>query len=133
MQVKPYLEELTNHLTQDDLGSSQSQPTCPSQDKLNGVPNRPKTRALQKLFQNKNAATVAVTFIENEICELCYGNIFREDFDKNHCKNCHGGMHIFPHLAQHNLSFFQMNISVQKSGSDFLFHHRETFEYLKSK
>jgi len=76
--------------------------TCP-QDKSNGVSM---TRALQKLIKFKNASAMAVSFLENEICELCDGNILREDFNKNHCKNCHSSMRIFSQLAQMNLSFF---------------------------
>jgi hypothetical protein len=92
MRIKRYLEEPTNCLNQDNSGSSQSHncllqdTTCPSQDNLNGVPKRPMTSVLQKLIQLKNAAAMAVSFLENEICELCDGNTFREDLDKNLCK-----------------------------------------------
>jgi hypothetical protein len=54
MPLKPYLEEPTNCLIQDDSRSPQSNhhliqdAICPSQDNSDGFPYRPMTRAFQK-------------------------------------------------------------------------------------
>ena len=50
------------------------------------------TRAFKKLTDLKNAATLAISLLADEECE---GNIFSENFDKNHCKNCYKGIRSF--------------------------------------
>jgi hypothetical protein len=50
------------------------------------------TRAFKKLTDLKNAASVAISLLANIDPEECYGNIFSEHFDKNHCSNCQNGI-----------------------------------------
>jgi len=56
------------------------------------------TRAFQKLQYLKNAATLAITILTEDEAEECYGNIFSESFDKNHCKTCRNGIRNFLHM-----------------------------------
>jgi len=61
------------------------------------------TRAFKKLTDLKNAATMAISLLSNIEAEECYGNIFKENFDKYHCKNCYNGIKTFlslPNLKQ---------------------------------
>jgi hypothetical protein len=61
------------------------------------------TRAFKKLTDLKNAATMAISLLSNIEAEECYGNIFAENFDKYHCKNCYNGICNFlslPNLKQ---------------------------------
>jgi len=46
-RIKPFLEEPTKHLSQDDSCSSESNPPCLSQGSYNGFPKRPMTRAFK--------------------------------------------------------------------------------------
>jgi hypothetical protein len=46
------------------------------------------TRALKKLADLKKAASLAISLLADNEAEECYGNIFSENFDKNHCYNC---------------------------------------------
>ena len=65
--------------------------------------SRPITRAFKKLTDLKNAATMAISLLSNIEAEECYGNIFGENFDKYHCKNCYNGIKTFlslPNLKQ---------------------------------
>jgi hypothetical protein len=56
------------------------------------------TRAFQKLQDVKNAATLAIAILTENEDDECYGNIFSENFDKNHCKNCRDGIRNFLHM-----------------------------------
>jgi hypothetical protein len=102
-RIKPFLEEPTTRLPQDDSSSSQSSPTGLDQGPINGFPKRPMTRAFQKLQDLKNAATLAIAILTEDNDGKCYGNIFSENFNKNHCKNCTNGIQIFlklPNIKQ---------------------------------
>jgi hypothetical protein len=99
-RIKPFLEEPTTRLPQDDSSSFQSSPTGLDQGPMDGFPKRPMTRAFQKLQDLKNAATLAITILtqDDEI-----GNIFSENYYKNHCKNCKNGIKNFlqlPYIKQ---------------------------------
>jgi hypothetical protein len=67
------------------------------------------TRAFKKLTDLKNAVSMAILLLANIDAEECYGNIFSENFDKNHCKNCRNGIHNFltmPNLKQFLQKFY---------------------------
>jgi hypothetical protein len=53
------------------------------------------TRAFKKLTDLKNAASMAISLLANIDAEECHGNIFYENFDKNHCSNCRNGIRNF--------------------------------------
>jgi hypothetical protein len=53
------------------------------------------TRAFKKLTDLKNAASMAISLLHNVHEEECYGNIFSENFYKNHCSNCQNGIRNF--------------------------------------
>jgi hypothetical protein len=53
------------------------------------------TRAFQKLQDLKNAASLAIAILTEENEEICYGNIFSETYNKNHCQNCKNGIKNF--------------------------------------
>jgi hypothetical protein len=54
--------------------------------------------AFKKLQDLKNAATLAIAILVENTNEDCFGNIFSENFNKNHCKNCRNGIRNFLHL-----------------------------------
>jgi len=56
------------------------------------------TRAFQKLQDLKNAATLAIAILTQDDEIECYGNIFSENYNKNHCKNCRNGIRNFLHM-----------------------------------
>ncbi len=105
-RLKDFQEEHEKRLSQDD--------TCLSQynnylfeDTKNIAPHRPMTRALKKLIDYKNAAAMAVSFIENKLQEECDGNMFAENYNKYHCTNCYHGIQNFAHFA-HQTNVFQI-------------------------
>jgi hypothetical protein len=61
-------------------------------------------RAFKKLTDLKNAATMALSLLHNIDKEECYGNIFSENFYKNHCSNCRNGIRNL--LSMPNLKKF---------------------------
>jgi hypothetical protein len=66
-------------------------------------------RAFKKLTDLKNAAAMAISLLSNIEAEECYGNIFSENFDKNHCSNCRNGIRNFlqmPNLKQFLQKFY---------------------------
>jgi hypothetical protein len=100
-RLKPFVEEAKNHLSQDDPRSSQSDQRLHEddpglyQDQQDQPLSRPLTRAFKKLTDLKNAASMAISLIANIDAEECYGNMFSENFDKNHCSNCQNGIRNF--------------------------------------
>jgi hypothetical protein len=97
-RIKPFMEEPTKCLSQDDSCSSESSQPCLSKDSLQGVPQRPMTRAYQCLQDLKNLANLAIAILEEEALEECYGNVFSENYDKNYFKNCRNGIRNFLHM-----------------------------------
>jgi hypothetical protein len=85
------MEETKPCLSQDNSCSSQSDPGL-SQDQQDQTLSRPMTRAFKKLTDLKNAASLAILLLADDKEEECYGNIFSENFDKNHCSNCRNGI-----------------------------------------
>jgi len=71
----------------------------PSEDNTADLPNRPITRALKKLINFKNAASMAVSLIQNEIETECDCNLFTENYNKYHCKNCYNVIQNFAHIV----------------------------------
>jgi hypothetical protein len=55
-RIKPFLEEPTTRLSQDESSPSQGSPPGLDQGHTQGFPKRPMTRAFQKLQDLKNAA-----------------------------------------------------------------------------
>jgi len=81
-QIKPFVEEAPKRLSQDESCSSQSN-QCINQDNRSLFQDqqyqplsRPMTRALKKLTDLNNAASMAISILENIDTEDCYGNIF---------------------------------------------------------
>jgi hypothetical protein len=68
------------------------------------------TRAFKKLTDLKNAASMAISLLADIDAAECYGNIFSENFDKNHCSNCRNGIHNF--LKMPNLKKFLQKFYV---------------------
>jgi hypothetical protein len=108
-QIKPFVEEAPKHLSQDKSRSSQSNQRLNQdnpglfQDQQDQPLFSPMTRAFEKLTDLNNAASMAISILENIDTEDCYGNIFLENFNKNHCKNCRNGIRNFlttPNLKQ---------------------------------
>jgi len=62
-------------------------------------PPRPMTRALKRLIDYKNAATMAISILNNDLKEECDGNMFAEHYDKYYCGNCYNGIRNFSHFA----------------------------------
>jgi hypothetical protein len=58
------------------------------------------TRALKKLIDYKNAATMAISILNNNLEEECDGNIFAEGYDKYHHKNCYKGIKNLSHFER---------------------------------
>jgi len=93
-----FVEEAKNRLSQDDPRSSQGDQRLHEddpglyQDQQDQSLSRPMARAFQKLTDLKNAASMAISLLANIDAEECYGNIFSENFDKNHCSNCRNGI-----------------------------------------
>ena len=94
-RIKPFLEELNPRLIQDDSSPSQDSTTGLDKGQLKELPKRPMTRAFQKLQDLKNAASIAIAILKEENEELCYGNIFSDSYNKNHCQNCKNGIKTF--------------------------------------
>jgi hypothetical protein len=100
-RMKPFVEEATKCLSQDDSHSFQGNQCLPqddpglSQDQLDQRPSRPMTRAFKKLIDLKNAASMAIAMLQDVDQEECEGNIFSEIYNKNHCKNCYNGIKNF--------------------------------------
>ncbi len=97
-RIKPFLEEPNTRLFEDDSSPSQDLPNGLDQGQLTGFPKRPMTRAFQKLQDLKNAASLAIAILTEENEDICEGNIFDKDFNKNHCQNCKKGIHQFLNL-----------------------------------
>jgi transposase InsO family protein len=107
-RLKPFMEETKTCLSQDNSRSSQSDPGL-SQDQQDQTLSRPMTRAFKKLTDLKNAASLAISLLADDKEEECYGNIFSENFDKNHCSNCRNGIRNFlkmPNLKQFLQQFY---------------------------
>jgi len=75
------------------------------EDTPNFSPQRPITRALKKLIDYKNAATMAVSLIKSELEEECDGNMFSENYNKYHCTNCYHGKRNFAHFTRQSNVF----------------------------
>jgi len=61
------------------------------------------SQELLKKTDLKNAATMAISLLSNIEAEECYGNIYADNFNRNHCKNCYNGICNFlslPDLKQ---------------------------------
>jgi hypothetical protein len=97
-RIKPVLEELNTRLFQDDSSPFQDSPTGLDQGQFKELPKRPMTRAFQKLQDLKNAASLAIAILTEENEEICYGNIFSDSYNKNHCQNCKNGIKTFLNL-----------------------------------
>jgi hypothetical protein len=107
--LKPFVGETKTSLSQDNSRSSQSDPGL-SQDQQDQTLSRPMTRAFKKLTDLKNAASLAISLLADNEAKECYGNIFSENFDKNHCSNCRNGIHNF--LKMPNLKEFLQKFYV---------------------
>jgi len=97
-RLKAFQEELNKRLSQDDTCLSQDD-NCLFEDNKTDAPQRPMTRALKKLIDFKNAAAMAVSFIESKLHDECDGNMFSENYNKYHCANCYHGIRNFAHFA----------------------------------
>jgi hypothetical protein len=67
------------------------------------------TKAFKILSDVKNTASMAISLLANIDTEECYGNIFSENFDKNHCSNCRNGISNFlkmPNLKKSLQKFY---------------------------
>jgi hypothetical protein len=113
-RIKPFLEEPTTRLSQDDSSSSQSSPSGLDQSQTPGFPNRPMTRAFQKLQDLKNAASLAIAILTEDNKNKCYGNIFDKNYDKNHCQNCRNGIKNFLKLPNIKELFKKHYVPFQK-------------------
>jgi hypothetical protein len=96
---KAFQEEAEKCLYEDDQRLFQGN-QCLFEDMPHAPPQRPITRALKKLIDYKNAAAMAVSIINNELQEECDGNMFAENYIKNHCANCYNGINNFSHFAR---------------------------------
>jgi hypothetical protein len=94
-RIKPFLEDLNTCLFQDDPSPFQDSPNGLDQGQLKELPNRPMSRAFQKLQDLKNAASLAIAILTEENEEICYGNIFSDSYNKNHCQNRRNGIKNF--------------------------------------
>jgi len=101
-RLKPFFEVTNDTVCPEEMRLSQGDPSL-FQDTNTLPPSRPITRALQKLIDYKNAATMAISFLQEDFgcpytftknytqycCDKCY-NAFKEmDFSKdpNVCTN----------------------------------------------
>ncbi len=114
-RLKPIVEEPNIRLSHDDPRSFKSNQhlheddTGLFQDQQEQPLSRPMTRAFKQLTDLKNAASMAISLLANIDANACYGNIFSENFDKNHCSNCQNGIHNFlkmPNLKQFLQQFY---------------------------
>ncbi len=95
-RLKPFLTDTSNNVCPEEIHLSQGDPSL-FQDTNISPPNRPITRALQKLIDYKNAATMAISFLPEDFdcpytftknytqycCDKCY-NAFKEmNFSKD--------------------------------------------------
>ncbi len=80
------------------------------QDQQDQSLSRPMTRGFKKLTNLKNAASIVISLLANIDAEECYGSIFCENFDKNHCSNCQIGIWNF--LKMPNLQKFLQKFYV---------------------
>ena len=111
-RLKMFVEEATNRSSQGDQRLLQGDPGL-FLDQQDQPLSRPMTRAFKKLTDLKNAATMAISLLSNIEAEECNGNIFDENFDKYHCKNCYNGIKTFlslPNLKQIFKSAAQENL-----------------------
>ena len=90
-RLKKFVEEANTRSSESDQRLVQDDPGL-FQDQQDQPLSRPMTRAFKKLTDLKNAATLAISLLADEECE---GDIFSENFDKNHCKNCYKGIRSF--------------------------------------
>jgi hypothetical protein len=121
-RLKPFMEETKTCLSQDNSRSSQSDPGL-SQDLPDQTLSRPMTRAFKKLTDLKNAASLAISLLADDK-EQHYGNIFSENFDKNHCSNCQNGIRSLlrvPNLKQILQQFTKRSISAVENVSNEIF------------
>jgi hypothetical protein len=115
-RLKQFVEEAKNRFSQDDSRSSQVDQRLNQdnhglfQDQQDQPLSRPMTRAFKKLTDLKNAASMAISLLANIDAEECYGNIFCENFDKNHCSNCQNDISDF--LKMPNLKRFLQKFYV---------------------
>jgi hypothetical protein len=68
-RLKAFHEDTTSRLSQDNLHLSQGNPSL-FQDSHQNFPQRPMTRALKKLIDYKNAATMAISILHHEIKQI---------------------------------------------------------------
>jgi len=128
-RIKPFLEEPTTRLSQDDSSPSQGSPTGLDQGHTQGFPKQPMTRAFQKLQDLKNAASLAIAILTEENKTVCYGNIFDENYDKNHCQNCKKGIKNFlklPNIKEIFQKHYVPLKNVYESNSSFLISEDES-------
>ena len=120
-RIKPFLEEPNIRLSQDDSSPFQDSPNGLDQGQLTGLPKRPMTRAFQKLQDLKNAASLAIAILQEDIEKDCDGNPFADNFDKNHCSNCRNGIRNFlqmPNLKQFLQQFYVGPICSAKTAAE---------------
>jgi hypothetical protein len=82
------------------------------------------TRAFQKLQDLKNAASLAIAILQEDIEKDCDGNQFADNFDKNHCSNCRNGIRNFlqmPNLKQFLQQFYVGPICSVKTAAEDIF------------
>ncbi len=132
-RIKPFLEEPSTRLSQDESSPSQGSQTSLDQGQTQGFPKRPMTRAFQKLQDLKNAATLAIAILTDENKNICYGNIFEENYNKNHCLNCKKGIQNFfklPNIKElfqkHYMPFENVYKRVYESDPSFLISDNES-------
>ena len=119
-RLKRFVEEATTRSSESDQCLDQDDPGL-SQDQQDQSLSRPMTRAFKKLTDLKNAAAMAISLLSNIEAEECYGNIFSENFDKNHCSNCHNGIRTclqMPNLQQFLQKFYVGPICSTKTADD---------------
>jgi hypothetical protein len=123
-RIKPFLEKPTIRLSQDDSSPFQDSPNSLDQGQLTVLPKRPMTRAFQKLQDSKNAASLAIAILHEDIEKDCDGNPFADNFDKNHCSNCRNGIRNFlqmPNLKQFLQKFYVGPICSTKMAAEDIF------------
>ena len=95
-RLKPFLENIDKRVCPEETRPFQGDPSL-FEDTNANIPNRPLTRALKKLIDYKNAATMAIsllqddfecpyTFIKNYTqfcCDKCYKAFTEMDFSKD--------------------------------------------------
>jgi len=68
------------------------------------------TRALKRLLDYKNAATMAISILHEELEAECDGNIFTENYTKYHCDKCYNDIKNSHFARQTNIFLDPQNL-----------------------